>query len=75
MNESKDGIKIKVQESKVQEMRSSAGNKQNYRKTKLKQAILKDKQGNIKVNIEFTQIGIQISHQDEVTQTLMYVCY
>jgi hypothetical protein len=28
MNESKDGIKIKVQESKVQEMRSSAGNKQ-----------------------------------------------
>jgi hypothetical protein len=28
MNERKDGIKIKVQESKVQEMRSSAGNKQ-----------------------------------------------
>jgi hypothetical protein len=28
MNERKAGIKIKVQESKVQEMRSSAGNKQ-----------------------------------------------
>ena len=35
----------------------------------------KGKQGNMKINAEFTQIGIQISQLDEVTQTLMYVCY
>ena len=35
----------------------------------------KGKQGNLKVNTEFTQTGIQISQLDEVTQTLMYVCY